>query len=121
MSVDGHLTVSGNLDVAGNMLYKPYVSLRLNANVITLNNGQVASANIAITRTSGATGLHTFTFPAHPTGIDYLVFAQAYTAGTATAFFTCTASHSFITAFSVWCRTAANAIVDGNFYVYTVP
>ena len=103
------------------MLYKPYVGFYLQANAILRNIGQVPSASITITRPSGATGLYTFTFPAHPRGVDYLVIANSSPSGTGGAFFICTTSHSLSTAFSVWCRTAANAIIDGNFYVYTVP
>ncbi len=113
--------VGGNLTVVGNMAYKPYIAFRLSANAIAQNTGQVSTAKIAITRASGGGGLYTFTFPAHPNDIDYLVITQSYTAGTANSVFTCTASHSLSTAFSVWCRTTANVVGDGNFYVFTVP
>ncbi len=103
------------------MFYKPYVALRLFANVIAQNTGQVASANIAISRPNGAGGVYSFTFPAHPKGIDYLVMVQAFTRSTTSTFVVCTAAHSVSNNFSVWCRTAANGIIDGSFYVYTVP
>ena len=115
------LYVESDLTVAGTMLYKPYVGFYLQSNAILRNVGQVASANITITRPNGTNGLYTFTFPAHPKGTDYLVIATSSPSGTGGAFFICTASHAFNNAFSVWCRTAANAITEGNFYVYTVP
>ena len=114
-----NVIADANLTVYGHLSYKPYVAFRLFANAIAQNTGQVATANISISHATNA--LYTFTFPAHPSGTEYLVMVQSYTVGTSSAFFTCTASHSFSTAFSVWCRTAANAITDGNFYVYTVP
>ena len=115
------LYVDSDLTVAGNMFYKPYIAFRMLSNAIVLNTGQVSTANITIARPNGTNGLYTFTFPAHPKGTEYLVFAQPWTTSTGTSYFTCTASNGSSTVISVWCRTAANAITDANFAVYTVP
>ena len=103
------------------MFYKPYFAVRLLSNAIVLNTGLVSTANITIGRPNGTNGLYTFTFPAHPKGTDYLVFAQPWTTGTGATYFTCTASNASSTVVSVWCRTAANGIIDAPFSVYTVP
>jgi hypothetical protein len=116
-----NVIADANLTVYGHLSYKPYVAFRLLSNAIAQNTGQVPTASITMTRPNGSNGLYTFTFPAHPGGIEFLVFVQAWTTATSTSVFSCTASHVSSTAFSVWCRSAANAITDGNFYVYTVP
>ena len=116
-----NVIADGTLTVAGHLSYKPYVAFRFDTNSIAKNTGQVPTANIGLTRQNGVNGVYTFTFPAHPSGLDYMVFAQAFTGATSSAFFTCTVSTSTSGAFNVWCRTAANAIIDGNFVVYTVP
>ena len=111
----------GDLTVAGNFSYKPYIVIRLLSNAIVLNTGQVSTANITITRPNGVNGLYEFTFPAHPRGVEYLVFAMPWTTSTSATYFTCTASSASSTVISVWCRTAANAIIDAPVSVYTVP
>jgi hypothetical protein len=98
---------------------KPYIGLRVVSGVVTANVGQVPTANITITQ--AGTNAYNVTFtPAHPLGADFLVFVQARTTSTANAFFACTATQTS-TILTVWCRDAANAIISGNFFVYTVP
>ena len=68
--------------------------------------------------------MFTFTTP-HPNGNNFQIFATPRTTGGATAFFVCTAKvetdSTAGTKFSVWCRSAANVIIDGDFYVHTIP
>jgi hypothetical protein len=71
-------------------------------------------------RTTGQ--VYTFTFAnAHPLGANYMVIATPNTALSTTAFYVCTTKVESSTSFSVWCRSSANAIIDGDFFVHTVP
>ena len=93
--------------------------MRIISGVVAGNVGYVPTANITIAQATSNAYTVTFT-PAHPNGADFLVFAQPRTTGATNAFFTCTASQT-ITVLNVWCRDLTNAIVNGNFYIYTVP
>ena len=68
-------------------------------------------------RTSGQ--VYTVTFaPAHPRGTNYMVMA---TPNSSANFYICTTAVNSSTSFSVWCRNASNTIVDGDFFVCTIP
>ena len=116
-----NVLADANLTVAGTLFYKPYVAFRLQATAITQNTGQVATANISVGRPNGTNGVYAFTFPAHPSGVDYQIIVQPFTGSSGSSFYICTANNVSSTLFNIWCRTAANAIIDGSFYVYTVP
>ena len=127
LTVNGTLTakalaVTNTLTLNGvSVQTKPYVAVRVASSAILSgnNNGQIATANMSLQagRTSGQ--VYTFTFsPAHPNGVNYMVMA---TPNTATTFYVCTTQVVSSTSFSVWCRSAANAIIDGDFFVCTVP
>ena len=116
-----NVLADGNLTVAGTLFYKPYVAFKLSANAITQSTGQVPTASITTTRPNGLNGVYQFIFPAHPSGVEYLVIVQPITGSTGAAYYTNTVNAVSSTVFNVWCRTAANAIMDGNFFAYTVP
>ena len=102
----------------------PHVAFRLASNVVstTVNPGQVSSGSIALQAGRTTNSVYTFTFStAHPSGANYMVTATPNTALISTAFYVCTAKVESSPSFSVWCRTAANAIIDGDFFVHTVP
>ena len=74
---------------------------------------------------------YTITFPAHPNGTGFAVMAVAYTPSSASwdstlnTDFVCTTAMGSATSISVWCRrpgqAPAQGMIDGSFYVYTVP
>ena len=119
MIADGNLTVNGNLTVSGFYPVKPYIGLRVVSGVVSANVGYVPTANITIAQASSNAYTVTFT-PAHPTGVDFLFFAQPLTTSSSNTFFSCTTTQTN-TVLTVWCRDLTNAIVSGNFYIYTVP
>ena len=125
LSGTGNLDVSGTLTTGGvSVQTKPYVAFRFaGGNILTgNNNGQIATANMSLQagRVSGQICTVTFS-PAHPNGTNYMVMATANTGSTGTSFYVCTTKVESSTSFSVWCRNASNTIVDGDFYVMTVP
>jgi hypothetical protein len=102
----------------------PFVAFRLTGNAIspTVNPGLASSGTVTLQagRTTGQ--VYTFTFTnAHPLGANYMVIATPNTALSTTAFYLCTTKVESSTSFSVWCRSTANAILDGDFFVHTVP
>ena len=83
--------------------------------------------NVSVTRgTVGTTNLflYSFTLPtAHPLGLNYIVNG-GFRTGSSTdaspnAFLTFNVTSS--TNFNVWVRSSTGILMDGNFYVYTVP
>ena len=111
--------MNGNLTVSGFYPVKPYIGLRVISGVVSANVGYVPTANITIAQATSLAYTVTFT-PAHPNGADFLVFAQPRTTSATNAFFSCTTNQTN-TVPTVWCRDLTNAIVSGNFYIYTVP
>ncbi len=94
--------------------------MRIDANgAISANVGQVPASAITVTVVSSNAYSITFTVP-HPLGDNYLVFATPRTGSASNPFVTCTCTQSTST-MTVWCRTAANAIVTNNFYIHSVP
>ena len=99
------------------------LAFRLTGNAIsaTVNPGLASSETVALTGRSTNT-VYTFTFAnAHPLGANHMVIATPNTALSTTAFYVCTTKVESSTSFSVWCRSTANAILDGDFFVHTVP
>ena len=125
LSGTGNLDVTGTLTAGGvSVQNKPYVAVRVAANVILSgnNNGQIATANMSLQAGRASGQIYTFTFsPAHPDGTNYMVMATANTGATSSSFYVCTTKVESSTSFSVWCRNASNTIVDGDFFVMTVP
>jgi hypothetical protein len=123
--INRNLTVVGNLTVSGFYPIKPYAALYVVGNAISTSTavGFLAPSAFTMTRTGGNYGF-TFATP-HPNGNNFQIFATPRTAGGTTPFFTCTAKVETDTTagtkFSVWCRNASNAIIDGDFWVHTIP
>jgi hypothetical protein len=145
-----NVTVGGNLFLTGYLSAKPFVSLRvatqngspsfINAfNGLTIgtpggtmltNRGYNTTVSLSRgTPTATNAFLYTFTWTgAHPLGTDYNVFAQFQTGSTDSdlPLGVITTNVTSSTSFTVWVRTSLNAnfnnvLVDGTFYVYTVP
>ena len=74
---------------------------------------------VSLTRTTA--GVYVFTMPAHPKGVQYMVFVQQQTATAATAIAVYGTLVSSSTQFIIYSKTTANVLVDSNFYVRTVP
>ena len=126
VTADANVSVGGNLTVSGFYPIKPYVACFVGSGAISTSNapGFLSPSSVTLTHATG--GLYSFVFtPAHPNGNNYMVFATPRTSSTTTAFFTCTVKvetpATAGTQFTVWCRNAANTIVDGDFFVYTLP
>ena len=122
---DANLSVYGNLTVSGFYPIKPWVAFYVQGSAISTstNVGFLPPSSFTMTRPSNA---YTFTFTnAHPNGNNYQICVTPRTTSTTTAFFVCTAKvetdSTAGTKFSVWCRNASNAIIDGDFWVHTVP
>ena len=78
-----------------------------------------SQAGVSLSRTGA--GTYVFTIPAHPKGLQYMVFVQQQTAAPAPAIAVYGTLVSSSTSFTVFSKTTANAMVDFSFYVYTVP
>jgi hypothetical protein len=145
--INKDLTVAGNLIVEGFISARPYASLRVStgitAGITTISTGTIAATigtpgpvsltqygfvtNVGVSRgTVGTTNLflYSFTLPtAHPQGLNYIVNGGFQTGGSTSpspnAFLTFNVTSS--TTFNVWVRSPTGILMDGNFYVYTVP
>ena len=56
----------------------------------------------------------------HPLGDNYLLMAMSRTTSQTSAFAVCT-GYGTASVMNIWNRTAANAIIAGAFFVYSVP
>ena len=148
-NVTSNLTVGGNLALTGYLAAKPYVSLRVTTGggtpstnpsgstvtigtpglCVVVQNGFVTDAVVG-RGTAGSTNafLYTVTWTTpHPLGTAYVPNVCFYTGSTTTAapLGVITAAVASSTAFTVWFRatvgSVSNVLVDGSFYVYTVP
>jgi len=120
--VQNDLSVSGNLSVTGFYPHKPYVAFYFTGGQISTSNvpGFVPRANITMDPRNN-NELYAFTFsPAHPNGTNYMVMVTART-GSSSTYFYCTANATANNRFLVWCRTSPNALVNGEYYVQTIP
>ena len=143
---DGNLTVAGDLTVSGFTSAKPFASLRVitsTALPAVASTGTTAAligtpgtvsltqygflTNVSCSRGVPATAnlfLYSFTMPtAHPLGVNYIVSGCFQTGATSSpspnAFLSFNVSSA--TQFSVWVRSSTNILLDGSFFVYTVP
>jgi hypothetical protein len=136
-------TIGGNLTVNGFIAAKPYASLRVATAGGTPSTGTTVGTigttgtvslfqygfltNVSLSRGTAATTnlfLYSFTLPtAHPLGTNYIVNGGFRTVGSTeaspNAFLTFNVASA--TQFTVWVRSSTNILMDGNFYVYTVP
>jgi hypothetical protein len=125
-TIGGTCNITGALTTTAFYAHKPYVALYVQANVIQTSTNVGFLAPSAFTMTHATNGLYSITFtPPHPNGNFYQIFATPRTSGSGQPFFVCTAKvevdSTAGTKFTVWCRNASNAIIDGDFYVHTVP
>ena len=147
-SVLGDLSVTGSLTVSGPLTVKPYISLRVSTTGGTLSTvsgstttlgtpGTVSLTHLGFNTTTvctrGTPGntnyfLYTFTWTgAHPLGGNFAVGATYNTGSTGATqpigIITANASNS--TQITLWIRTTigavTNVLMDGNFYVYSIP
>ena len=144
-----NLTLNGNLSITGSISAKPYVSLRVitsggtastnpSGSTLTIgtpgttslvNNGYNTTVSLA-RGTAGATDAFVYTFTwtgAHSLGNNYAVAVIFRTGSTSDSapVGVITTNVTSSTSFNVWIRatvgTVANVLVNGSFYVYTVP
>ena len=126
LSVAGNIFTSGNLDVDGVIncgdikgRNRPFFGLYVAANgTILANVGQVQTGITVVIASSNAYAI-TSTTP-HPLGENYLLMAMSRTSSSSNAFAVCT-GHGNTYVMTVWNRTAANAIITGPFFVYSIP
>jgi hypothetical protein len=133
-SIEIQGTGTRNVVINSPLMYKPYASLL----ITTSTSGAVSFTNFgyitptSISRAGHNNKAYTIAFPAHPNGNNFAVIATAYTSGSSSwdgtnDFILTTKVESGGTGMSVWCRrpglayNATNGLVDGSFYVYTVP
>ena len=113
------LIVNNNVTINGFLAAKPYVGVYVSSSGTVSTNVKPGYVTPTVAKT---TGQYIFTLPtAHPSGVNYEVFVQqrmiAYT--TANALYGVYVTSS--TSFTVWSKSTANALVDSDFYVFTVP
>ena len=102
------------------LLEDEYIGLYVVSVAISTTNVTGTATGVTLSARTANT-LYQINFPAHPAGSSYMVFAQPRTGSSGTAAFMCTTNVTGSTSLSVWCRSYANALQDGDFFVYTVP
>jgi hypothetical protein len=109
----------------------PYFAFFLKNGAVVNSQGQITptldnpQASLTPPQPRSSNQVYSFTLPsAHPQGNQYLLMVTPRTTGTgAGTFFYCTANVVSSTAFAVWCRNLASsgAVMDGEFYVRSIP
>ena len=98
---------------------KPYVGVYISSNGTVSTTIKPGFVTPTVAKT---TGQYIFTLPtAHPSGVNYTVFVQQQTALSTTALAVYGVKVNSSTSFTVWSKSAANALLDSDFYVQTVP
>jgi hypothetical protein len=98
---------------------KPYVGVYVSSNGTVSTTIKPGFVTPTVAKT---TGQYIFTLPtAHPSGVNYTVFVQQRTSAStiANALYGVLVNSS--TSFTVWSKSTANALLDSDFYVHTVP
>jgi hypothetical protein len=146
IQVNNNFTINGNLVVEGFNDARPYASLRVITSTAApavastgTNAGSIGTPGVvALTQLGylttvsllrgqpGTTNLfsYLFTMPfVHPQGSNYIVNGGFYSSGALSASpnAVLTFSVTSSTTFNVYVRSPTNILMDGNFYVYTVP
>ena len=117
-TVGGNLTVTGTLSTTSFYSMKPYVG----AYVLSSAVSTTVKPGFVTPTLAKTTGQYIFTLPtAHPSGVNYTVFVQQQTALSTTALAVYGVKVNSSTSFTVWSKSAANALLDSDFYVHTVP
>ena len=133
--IQGSLAVGGLLNTMSFYPMKPYASCLITTTggtVSLFNYGYVNLTTANLTRVGTNNKAYMLTFPTvHPNGTNYAVMAVPYTSSSASWDYTtntdyiCTTKRESNNGMSVWCRRLGQApgvgIIDGSFYVYTVP
>jgi hypothetical protein len=133
--IQGSLAVGGLLNTMSFYPMKPYASCLITTTggtVSLFNYGYVNLTTANLTRVGTNNKAYMLTFPTvHPNGTNYAVMAVPYTSSSAswdstlTNDYICTTKRESNNGMSVWCRrpgqAPAQGIIDGSFYVYTVP
>ena len=130
LNVSGAATFSSTLNVTGAATFasflapKPWVGF-----LVTTSGGTASISNHVGYKTTGisvshtANGNYTITIPAHPDGAAFLTMLSPYStsSGNTTTYPTGYTGNS--TTIFVYCRSdvGVTSVVDGNFYVHTVP
>ena len=125
-TVAGNIATNGNVDVDGAITCgdikgrnRPFFGLYVAANgSILANVGQVQTGITVVVASSNAYAI-TSTTP-HPLGDNYILIAMSRTTSQTSAFAVCT-GYGTTYVMNVWNRTAANAIITGPFFVYSIP
>ena len=124
LSVTGNLTVGGTVTLSNFLAHKPWVGF-----LVTTSGGVASISNHVGFKTTGisvshtANGNYTITIPAHPNGAAYLTMLSPYSTSTGGASTYPTGYSGNSTTIYVHCRSdvGVTSVVDGNFYVHTVP
>jgi hypothetical protein len=123
------ITLNGNnlQNTLNNKSDKPYFAFLLKNGVVSNSQGQITPTlnNPQAPSARNPNQVYDFILPtAHPQGSQYLVMVTPRTTGTgAGTYFYCTANVVSSTSFAVWCRNlaASGALMDGEFYVKSIP
>ena len=129
-SFSGTVTVTGNLDVTGTVTLTNFLAPKPWVGFLVTTTGGVASISSHVGfKTTGisvshtANGNYTITIPAHPSGANYLTMLSPYSTSSGNATTYPTGYTGSSTTIYVYCRSdvGVTSVVDGNFYVHTVP
>jgi hypothetical protein len=98
---------------------KPYVGCLVSSAGVVTTTVRPGYVTPTVAKT---TGQYIFALPSvHPSGANYTVFVQQQTALATTALAVYGVKVTSSTQFTVWSKNAANAFLDSDFYVHTVP
>jgi hypothetical protein len=119
-TIGGILNITGALATTAFYASKPWAGFHCIANLLpaTVFPG-FSQTGISLSRT--VAGTYVFTIPAHPKGLQYMVFVQQQTASPVTAIAVYGTLVTSSTSLTVFSKTTASGLVDYNFYVDTVP
>ena len=117
--ITGALTVGGLLNTTSFYSMKPYVGVYVSSSGSVSTNVKPGFVTPTVAKT---TGQYIFTLPtAHPSGVNYEVFVQQRMTASTTANAVYGILVNSSTSFTVWSKSTANALLDSDFYVHTVP
>ena len=124
--ITNNCTIGGTLAITGALTTTAFYASKPWAGVYCISNALSTTVlpgfnqtGVSLTRTT--TRVYVFTIPAHPKRLQYMVFVQQQTGLATTAIAVYGTLVNTSTSFIVYSKTTANALVDSNFYVYTVP
>ena len=119
VTVNGATTNTMDLSVYGYLNYKPYCAGQITGDSIAFQSG---FRTVTLSRANGTGGVYNYTMSnAHPSGTNYLVFAQIKIGATAATFSFCSTNVTSSSTFNIWVRSSTMSAMTGDFYFYTVP